>query len=340
MSYRQSFSKKITVHYSGSVGYPASQHGGRVSYSGTASEDVTVNVDVDTNPFDKSIDGCNRTVNLLTGAVVATEAAQIDAIYSNARKVGATIVDGFFKTIRSEISQQIMELSTKLDATLVHLRELAKRCAGKQQQMEKDYSRISSRYVKIFDDLNGELENRIFELNKPAFVFKRESDNQAIRISGSDLVSTVAVFGAEGGDLQAKISASIIKKRALSAIGKANTFLLKQKQLNATINQSMLKESVAAARYLPVCFIETQNEKSQIGKSMYQADFLSKIQANELAAGFEQQSWGRLSKDSAEKIGQYFHAEVSNCYASADAHTDRVKENIIRMLNFNSIKSI
>ncbi|MDR0542155.1 MAG: hypothetical protein LBH19_08060, partial [Dysgonamonadaceae bacterium] len=294
----------------------------------------------DTVPFDRSVAGVNNTVNVLTGAVVATEAAQIASIDSNAKKVGSTIVEGFFKTIRSEISQQIAELSSKLDSTLMSLRNNAKQCIGKQKQMQEDYNRISSRYLKIFDDLNNELENRIFELDKPAFVFKRESDKHTSRTLDSDLVSTVAVFGAEGGDLQAKISASIAKKRALDTIGKANTFLVKQKRLNDTINQTVLNESIAAVRYSPVCYIETANEKSQIGKNLYQSDFLPKMQANELIDNFKSQNWGGVSQESTVQIGRYFNAEVNNRYSSADTHTNRIRENIVKLLNFNQIKSI
>jgi hypothetical protein len=336
MSYRRSFNKTISVHYSGSVSYPASQNGGSVPYSGTAHENVTVNIDVDTNPFDRSIDGCNNTVNLLTGAVVATEAAQIASIDTNARKVAGTIVDGFFGYIRSDISQQIMELSQKIEAHLLHLRELAKRCVGKQQQMGTDYNRISSRYLKIFDDLNNELSNRIFELDKPAFVFKKESDNHAIRTSGTDLISTVAVFGLEGGELQAKISASIAKKRALDTINKANIFLLKQKKLNTTINQSMLNSTIAATQYSPVCFIETNNEKGQIGTNIYKQDFLPQTYQDAIIEDFQNQHWSVVIKENKDKIQCYFNAEVNNNYASADPHASRVKENIINMFNFNS----
>jgi hypothetical protein len=344
MSYRRSFHKRIGVPYSGSVrySYPASQHGGSgtAHYSGTAYEDVQVNIDVDTNPFDRSIDGCNNSVNVLTGAVVATEAAQIASIDSNAKKVGSTIVEGFFKTIRSEISQQVAELSSCLDSHLAHLHAMAKRCVEKQTQMQSDYQRIASRYLKIFDDLDNELSNRIYELDKPAFVFKNQSDSHAGRTLTSDLASTVAVFGAEGGDLQARISASIAKKRAMDTIGKANTFLVKQKRLNDTINQTVLNESVQAVQYSPVCFIETQNEKNQIGKNLYQADFLPKMQANEMISDFQAKTWSNVSKDNAEKIGRYFNAEVSSRYSKSDTHTNRVRENIVKMFNFNSIKSL
>lgn len=114
MSYSRSFTKTIAIHYSGTVNYPASQNGGSVSFSGTEYEDVTVNVHVDTAPFDASVDHCNTSVGVLTGAVVATEAAQTASIRKNALKVGNTIIEGFFKTVRSEISQQIMELKIRL----------------------------------------------------------------------------------------------------------------------------------------------------------------------------------------------------------------------------------
>ena len=175
MSYSRSFSKTIAIHYSGSVSYPASQSGGSVSYSGTAYEDVVVNINVDTDAFDSSVRHCNNSVGALTGAVVATEGAQVASIRQNAIKIGQTIVDGFFSTVRSEISQQITELKNRIDADLIHLNELAKRCVDKQRQMESDYNRISGRYLKIFSDLDNELDNRIHEIDRPVFEFRQRT---------------------------------------------------------------------------------------------------------------------------------------------------------------------
>lgn len=340
MSYRRSYRERISVHYSGSVSYPASQNGGSVSYSGTEYEDVAVNIEVDTSPFDSSVAGCNTSVNLLTGAVVATEAAQIAAVDQNAKKVGSTIVEGFFKTIRLEISQQIVELTQKIEARLMHLHELAKSCTAKQKQMETDYNRLSTRYLKIFDDLNGELTNRIYELNKPAFAFKKESDKHAMRTSGNDLVSTVAVFGSESSELQTKISASVTKKRALDTIGHANVFMLNQKKLENTVNHCMLNESVAARKYAPIGFLETMNENNQIGKEVYQPAFLPSAGLGSLAEEFKHKNWVPASKEKNETIQRYFYAEVSNTYSSSDQHNERVKRMITEIFDVNSIKSI
>jgi len=334
--YRETVSKTVTVSYS----YPASQSGGSGSRSVTVDIPVDINIHVDTNPFDNSVANCNSNVNLLTGAVIATETAQVVSIDKNAKKVADTIVNGFFGYIRSEISQQVMELTQRIDAQLLHLRELAKSCVAKQKQMETDYNRISSRYLSIFNDLNKELENRVFELDKPAFVFKNNIDNHSNRTSDNDLVSTVTVFGREGGELQAKISASVAKKRALNAINQANIFLWKQKKLQSAINRSMLNENYSATQFSPVCFIETSGEKNQINKNIYQPVFLPEMNQNAMFEKFKMQNWTSVTKEQKENIQRYFNSEVSNTYISNTQHDERVRNMIVKIFDVNSIKSI
>ena len=286
MSYTKTIRKTVRIPYSGSVSYGPSQNGGSVSYSGTVTEEIEVNVEVDTDPFEKSINDCNQSVGGLTEAVVATEVAQIASINTNAKKVSGAIIKGFFSTIRSEITQQIAELQSQVDATLIHLRGLAQRCVEKQKQMERDYNSIAKRYLKTFEDLNNELSNRIYELNKPAFTFCKQSNQQNNRTCENDLVSTVTIFAKEEAELVAQVSASVAKKRALDTIEKVNTFLQKQKQLEELINLNMLKESKNATTYTPICFIETENEQKQIDKKLYQQEFIPQMPTNELIDNF------------------------------------------------------
>jgi hypothetical protein len=176
MSYTRSVRQTIYVHYHGSASYPASQNGGTVSYSGTASEDVIVNVRVDTTPFDASSADCRPTVDGLTASVAATESAQVASIRSNSRRVGKTLIDGFFKTVRSEISQQINELKNNVEATLLKLQSDAQRCNDMQRQMEVDYNRKCDQYLRIFNELDNELRNRIQNLDQPTFLFRQQAD--------------------------------------------------------------------------------------------------------------------------------------------------------------------
>jgi len=350
MSYSRKYKERIAVPYSGTVrySYPASEKGGSgtAHYNGTTYEDVHVNINVDTDLFDNSVENCNTNVNLLTGAVVATEAAQIASIDKNSKKVAKTIVNGFFDYIRSEISQQIAELTQGIDSQLMHLRELSKAVVDKKRQMEGDFIRISSRYIKIFDDLNNELSNRIYELDKPTFIFKKELDHQNIRSTNNDLVNTVAIFGKEGSELHTKISASIAKKRALDTLNKAKVFLWQQKKLNITVQQSMLNECSESSQYSPVCFLETTEDKNQITKGVHMTSFIINLHdnqtKNELIEQFSESSnsWRLISKEYKDNLKLYFNSELNKTYNSADIHSERVKEMIQKIANLGSIQTI
>lgn len=318
---------------------------------------VTVEIELDTHSFDSSVEDCNKNVNLLTGAVVATEAAQIASINKNSKKIATsidvnskkianTIITGFFGLIRSEISQQIAELTQGIDSQLMHLRELSKAVVDKKRQMEGDFLRISSRYTKTFEDLNNELSNRIFQLDKSAFVFKKELDNQNIRTTNNDLVNTVTVFGQEGSELQSKISASIAKKRALDTLTVAKVFLWQQKKLNNTIQQSMLNDSTESLQYSPICFIETKADKNQLSKGLHSPSFVSSLQENqtknELIEQFNESTneWVTITKDYTDNLKLYFNSELNNAYNTADQHSVRVKEMIQKITNLSSIQTI
>ena len=235
MSYTRTFSKDIRISYSGTVSYPPSKTGGVRTYSGTATETVHVNIEVDTLPFDESVVDCTHTVNGLTSSVTATEAAQIVAIDKNALKVGSTIINGFFNTIRLEIDQQIMQLNTRIEATLLHLRELGKRCVEKQKQMERDYHNIANRYQKIFNDLNQELSNRIQQLDKPIFLFKQQSDDQQSRTIGNDLASTATGICKRRGGLAGAYQCLYYQKKSFRFFGKSQYFPMETKRLEETI---------------------------------------------------------------------------------------------------------
>lgn len=332
MSYRQSFTKTIPVHYSGSKTVSVGESTTTVYYSGTVYEQVTVNVNVDTDSFDHSIRECNGSVGVLTGSVVATEAAQVNSIREKSRQIGSTIIAGFFSTVQSEISQQIAELTSQIEATLIHLKEMAQRCISKQKQMEVDYGRLASRYSAIFDDLNKELENRIYEIDRPTFKFKEISDQSACRVVGTDMASTVAVSGSENAHLEAMIGASIAKKQAQTAIDKANLFLTKQKRTEKLLETCSINESKNAVYHAPVCYIETCNERATKNRDIYAADFVDKSRLSKLMEQMSEIDYNLTETDKAN-LQQCFRDEVAAKYAYADSHNERVRDYITILFN-------
>lgn len=336
MSYSKTYRQTIAVHYSGSVIYPASERGGSVDYSGTAYEDVVVDINVDTNPFDREVRGCNRTVGTLTGSIVAAETAQVASIHQNSRKIGTTIVTGFFNTVRSEISQQIMELSTKVDATLLHLQKMAQRCKDKQLQMQNDYGRLTSRYMKTFDDLNNELENRIFALCRPVFVFHRTVDECSLATTCSDFATTVAISGAEQTRLEAQIASSLTKQRAVDTILQANHFLTKQKRTEYVLNHSAIDENAEGSIYLPVCYLET-NDNGITNRYTFKHEMLDNVNAAQLTERISQSEIQNELESENKQLEESFNRQVGSVLKDDDNHNKRVM-NYVTKLFYNNIK--
>lgn len=339
MSYTRSFTKTIAVHYSGSVSYPASQSGGTKSYSGTAYETVTVNVNVDTDPFDSSVAQCNNGVGLLTGSVVATESAQVASIGEAARKVGSTIVKGFFKTVQSEISQQIAELRANIDSHLIHLRELSKRCVAKQTQMSNDYRRLRDRYSKLFTDLDNELENRIYSLDQPAFRFRRQADELSSDTSEGAALATVGAT--EGSALHARIAASVAKRDAMQSIGRANAFLRRQQSMDRLLSHCLLDTPANGLHYVPVAYVETVSGAQGRQHATYLSHLIDRHRAASIGADMESESWSaRVSADDASRIRSSFNTLVAENMAGGDEHADRVRRYMCSLFNLDDTSAI
>jgi hypothetical protein len=362
-TYNRTISEKISKHLS--VSYTNDSNGKlntiRVTldnkshnFSGNGSKTidinteipVTIDIDVDTTPFDRSVDQCNTNVNLLTGAVVATEAAQIVSIQKNSEKVAGTIVNGFFGYIRSEISQQINELTQSIDAQLMHLRELSQACMDKKRQMDVDFTRISGRYIKIFDDLNVELYNRVHELDKPTFVFRKELDKQQQRSTNNDLISVASLGGQETGQLLTKLSVSVTKKRALDTLTQVKIFLWQQNHLNRTIQKSRINESVESAQFAPVCFIEMQEEQGKIVRQVHSPSFVSNLNeptvCNQMINQFHENEslWQTINTETKEQIQSYLTRSINEKYQQLDTHSDRVRNMIQSLAQLHQMDSI
>jgi hypothetical protein len=261
MSYTREYHEVVsgTKTETVSVSYPASQTPGTISRTVTVRIDIPVNVSihVDTKPFDNSVRNAEDNIRLLTGAVVATEGAAVLSKQKSGKKIGEAIVTGFFKYVRSEISQQVSEITQQTEASLLHIKSLAGACINKKEQMTADYHRISSRYVKLFTDLNRELALRIHQLDRPAFLFKELTNELENRQKASGAISASMVFHAENTSVQVRVSSAVAKKHAARAMEKIANFLAQQKDVDHTIRRFMQNNSDAAIVYVPICVSET-----------------------------------------------------------------------------------
>lgn len=337
MSYRRSYTGY--VHYSGTVSYPASQNGGSVSYSG--SEPVYITIDVDTNAFDASVGHCNNAVNALTGAVVATEAAQVESKRQASKQIASTIVKGFFDYVGADLSQKIKELSSKCESLFIALMGHKDNCLSKSKQMQDDYNRISKRYSKIFEDLDKETVSRIEVLDKPTFQFAESAQNLVDRNSNTELLGISTISANENIKLETVLSCSHVKQQASVLLDKANCYLQGTYRLANSV-RDMLDDSQAENDILlPVMFVESvkniENKETRIigtddsftpSGNAVDSTLRSKFMSKDV-------EWGNMNSNDFDKVISYLNAEVQS-----DQMDDRTLKTMLGLLNGQAIQTI
>ncbi len=337
MSYRRSYTGY--VHYSGTVSSPASQNGGSVSYSG--SEPVYITIDVDTNAFDASVGHCNNAVNALTGAVVATEAAQVESKRQASKQIASTIVKGFFDYVGADLSQKIKELSSKCESLFIALMGHKDNCLSKSKQMQDDYNRISKRYSKIFEDLDKETVSRIEVLDKPTFQFAESAQNLVDRNSNTELLGISTISANENIKLETVLSCSHVKQQASVLLDKANCYLQGTYRLANSV-RDMLDDSQAENDILlPVMFVESvkniENKETRIigtddsftpSGDAVDSTLRSKFMSKDV-------EWGNMNSNDFDKVISYLNAEVQS-----DQMDDRTLKTMLGLLNGQAIQTI
>lgn len=338
MSYSRQYTKKIAVPYSGyateTFSYPASESGGsrtvRVYYEGTAYEDVQVDIEVDTDPFDRGVANCNNHVDVLTGSVVATQAAQVESIKQKAKQIGDSVVNGFFNTVRFEISTQIVELQKRVEALLLDMNEKQKKLLALKAQMEKDYHRVSEQYGKIFGELNQELENRVHALDQPVFSSANEMYLAEDRFMQMDMLNVVALSGKENALLDAQIGTALTKQHTQRALNEVNTFLTKKQASELILEHSKIADNRERRFYAPVCYASTTDEHNVINSQAFASGILPQDTSSQVVGIVQMDSIPDMSDEEKESVDVFFKTLVNEADAS-DEHAVRVK-NIITKL--------
>ena len=261
-----SYSKHYTtsVSYSGSVSYtyPASEHGGSgtVHYSGSVP--INIEIEVDTDPFDNSVEGTKLALAGVTGALSATEAAQVAAIREASQKIARSATQGFFSVLKSEMSSQVTEFSSSMKSSMGLILEEARSIEHVHQQMDADYHAIKGRYQRIFDELDRELDRRVKELDKSAFQLSTRSMQGVV---GAPLLKSAGRAYTQMADTSAvalKLGCASTKSRTSDALGNLSGVCDMLGDYASTVD-AVLDEGTGEGKeevaYLPVVYAVQQD---------------------------------------------------------------------------------
>lgn len=335
MSYTRTVSRDIVVPYSYWT-YEQNLNGDwlQVKREDTTTHRVNVEITVETDPFEESVEECNEHINILTGSVAAMEASQCAEIAKNATQISNTVLKGFFHTVRTELETQRVALKQAVEAKLILLNKQAQSLKAKQAQMEQDYSRTSSRYLKIFDELNQELENRIHEVDQPVFKMVDSINKESERMLATDLVQTTITTSKESSEILSQLNVATIKKNALQAMSIVNQFLLEKAKSENVLKSTLIPNEREACYYIPVCMMETNDMHSKSQKCVmpnpgnYNEDVISQSVLSSI-----NQKDLKSSPETDKMVNDYFQEEINKNITDRSEHSDRVRGMITKMYN-------
>ncbi|HIZ87001.1 MAG TPA: hypothetical protein IAC03_02440 [Candidatus Coprenecus pullistercoris] len=282
---------------------------------------------VDTEPMAREISTVSDKIKGTTAAVIGMKAAVVQAEADAADHVCENVNRGFYTLIHSQISQKIARLHSDVDSHLMKLNQLTKQLRSIKGRMQRDYNMISARYIKLFNGLNRNLEQRIFEIDRPVTDFALR-DTNTISNRKRQLTAAVPVSQLESLALSQKILTSNLKYRGAKVIDSMKDFLADMEAQNELTGHILLDEQQEAGAervMLPVIVSESDydshgNRQLEIYSGISGIDQKAqegiRTAAGEQLAGF---SWEDAPLDEEVRL------EFNRLLASSDA-SQRVKE--------------
>ena len=294
---------------------------------------------VDTTPMAAELQSVSNHVKGTTAAVITMQNAVIAAENQGANKVCANVNRGFFTLMRSQISQKIANKQSRVEALIMHLGQQKRQLLSIKTNMEREYSRIAERYLRIFTSINKELESRIRQIDQPVFELVNKhmtaSSNRMNALSG--WVTTSQMEGLTQSQL---ILASRMKRNAQLALEQSTDFLSQiseQRVLTGKILISNPLGNESKTCHIPVVIWETLNNNSGVPRTDIKIpDILSKInsdQINNVIRGTENLPW--------EENGQSpLVAEEFFNMVDSSSSNQRVKDMIKKMYTSSNYKTV
>jgi hypothetical protein len=303
---------------------------------------ATFNYTVDTQPMAAEIHSVSNHVKGTTSAVVSMQAAVLLAEAKAANHVCDNVNKGFYTLIRSQISQKIAKLNSDVDSHLMQLNQQQKQLLAVKERMQRDYNMISIRYSKLFNGLNQNLKQRVFELDKPVIDF---ADREAEKLFNRTkyLTATVPVSQLESLAASQKIIASNVKFRGLKVINSMTRFLAEMFEQKKLTDRVLLADNFKvenAFLSLPVVITECNFDKfdnKNIDITVNNVDLNKQAQSsikNAVAANVDNLQWQQ-----EKEINKEVKSEFSK-YLSSSNTSQRVKEMTNKLFMANNYQTI
>lgn len=304
---------------------------------------ATFNIDIDTTPIAREVDGISNHVKVTTGAVVAMQAAVINEEAKAADRICNNVNKGFYTLIQSQISQKTAKLQSEVDANLMELTNQKKALLGIKGRMETDYHMVAKRYTKLFNSLNTNLKNRVYNLDTPLMNF---ADREQLRLENRRrlLTATVPVTQSESIALSQNIIASNAKSKGANILGIIRKYVKTLIEQDLLTDEILLNKKVENSQqsqiiYTPVIladFILNKNTTATFdivsSEDVFQKQTQSKV-SNVIQQKASEITWV-VNSEANEKIQVAFEKAISD-----NAASDKTKDLARKLFSRNEIST-
>ena len=292
---------------------------------------------LDTTPMAIEIGNVSNNIQNTTNAVVAMNAAVIAAEAKSAKDISTNVNRGFFALINSQISQKIANKRSRVEALLMKLANQKRRLVSIRSSMEREYNRISSRYLRLFGNINKEMENRMKLIDLPVF----ELADKHVASTNNRMNNVAAIFNTSQSESivdSQQILVSTLKNNAAKAMQEFKSFLTKSEKQKILLNQLLLdtdSNKPMADYCIPAIFVNFVNDKNG-GEDV---DVFLPAKMNHLKSQVER----LIQYDDMKKDNKHIPDEVIREYkkiVEMDSMDSKVKEMMLFMLEKNNSQEI
>jgi hypothetical protein len=276
--------------------------------------------------------------------------AQCLAINQTTQDVSRTLIDGFFGTINTELSQQLSALNSAIKAGLGLILEQGKAVTAQKGVMEADYQRISSRYVTLFQDLDAECYKRIYALDKASFQLARNVQKKLLIETNTNISAKSLLAIQDESISKLMILVSRLNRIAHDVLKTLTNYVTQETAMTGLIDSFMLNEELDEKKtgYIPVIWVETDKlEGAGQDSECVVPEYIQGGQKNAISgslrgycAGSPQSSWTRIGDEEKSSLDKEFKSTAESSFPAAGDEKDTRVYNMLMELWKNSTLSI
>ena len=232
-------------------------------------------------------------------------------------------------------------MEAEMHALAGELKQQCDELNHKHDVMNKDFNRIKSRYMDLFETINKEFRNRMQALIQPCFDFVEQVKKEQNRRVESELLSTVTTSGKESDSARIAIQVSKMKRNAEALINSSSRYIDDNRSLNRAVATFSLDGERNERYYAPVVIMAEQSDKSgsEATKIFFNPMMDVAGRADELIRNRQVELRDtNMSSDTMNRISEYFNQQLGD-FDDGTPQTHRVAMQMKKLFEKSVMKT-